>query len=302
MITCSHLHKLLIALPRETDDSVSYYSGKISSLHSQATTVIVMAIFMTLLGKYSTRSHQWERELWQGDKMEAVIYLGASGQQLRGQWLHRERITRAEPPLAELQPYTTGLHVLGLWRPVVNAGLCETFSDPHASWSTPACAASLALGTSAVAGWQASGKSKETSGLQGRKPESFSRCWGGRVAYASCPGQRSSKCREMGGGEKGVISPSENKLKRRSEEILLFTALPCTWQEHMCLVSTYMWQIKENQEDITHSNLAVLWSSPVLQGTIIKSLRLFTSTSALLNWSAQGQYALEPCTCGSTQQ
>lgn len=68
---------------------MSYYPGKISSLHSQATTIIVMAIFMTLLGKYSTRSHQPEGELWQGDKMEAVIYLGASGRRLGGQSLRR---------------------------------------------------------------------------------------------------------------------------------------------------------------------------------------------------------------------
>lgn len=82
-----------------------------------------MAIFMTLLGKYSTRSHQREGELWQGDKMEAVTYLGASGRRLAGQPPRGGRAARAEPAVAELHPSTTGLHALGLRRPVVSTGL-----------------------------------------------------------------------------------------------------------------------------------------------------------------------------------
>lgn len=103
---------------------MSYYSGKISSLHSQATTIIVMAIFMTLLGKYSTRSHHWEGERWQGDKMEAVIYLGALGW-----WKGCQPFTEEGSPgragwASALHP---GLHVLGT---VGNAGLCEALCAP----------------------------------------------------------------------------------------------------------------------------------------------------------------------------
>lgn len=224
-----------------------------------------MAIFLTLQGKYSTHSHQQEGELWQGDKMEAVTYLGASGWQLRGQPLFRVGRTRAEPPLAELQPSTTGLHVLGLWRPVVNTALSAALSAPHASWSSLACAASLVPGTlaEAVAGWQASGKSKETFGLWGRKSGNFFWCSGGHVTHASHPGQRSSKHREGVGRGTGVISLPENKLKgdvRRSCVALPYHASgTSTW-----LVSRYIWQIKASQEDITFSNFAALWSARVL--------------------------------------
>lgn len=55
--------------------------------------------------------------------MEAVIYLGAPGQQLGEQPLRRGRVARTELAMAELHPSATGLHALGLRRPVVNVGL-----------------------------------------------------------------------------------------------------------------------------------------------------------------------------------
>lgn len=75
-----------------------------------------MAIFMTVLGKYSTHSHQWEGELCQGDEMQAIIYLGAQG------WGCSHCAERAELVVPELHPSTTGLHILGLWRSAVNTG------------------------------------------------------------------------------------------------------------------------------------------------------------------------------------
>lgn len=224
-----------------------------------------MAIFMTLLGKYSTHSHQQEGELWQGDKMEAVTYLGASGWQLRGQPLFRVGRTKAEPPVAELQPSTTVLHTLGLWRAVVNTNLSVALSDPYASWSTRACAVSPVLGTLAVvaAGWQASGKSNETFGLWGRKSGSFFWCSGGHATHASHPGQSSSKHREGVGRGMGVISLPGNKLKgdaRRSGVALPYHASGTS----MCLVSRYIRQIKASQEIVTFNNFAALWSARVL--------------------------------------
>lgn len=84
-----------------------------------------MAIFMTLLGKYSTRSHQWEGELWQGDKMEAVIYLGALG------WWMRHQPCTEEGSRGRASTLHPGLHVLRLQRRVVNAGLSEALSAHH---------------------------------------------------------------------------------------------------------------------------------------------------------------------------
>lgn len=81
-----------------------------------------MAIFMTLLGKYSTRSHQWEGELWQGDKMEAVIYLGALG------WWMRHQPCTEEGSQGRASTLHPGLHVLRLQRRVVNAGLSEALA------------------------------------------------------------------------------------------------------------------------------------------------------------------------------
>lgn len=244
-----------------------------------------MAIFMTLLGKYSTRSHQWEGELWQGDKMEAVIYLGALGWGKRGQPCTEEgsQGTATAGWASTLHP---GLRVLGLQRAVVNAGSCETLSLPHqAPWSTPASAASLGTSAAAEAGWQASGKSKETFELRGRKSGSFSKCSRGHAAHTTRSGQRSSKQKSREEKNKSSLPQKINWKEgaRRSCFVLPYLTAGMS----TCLVSRYIWQIKENQEYVTCSNFAVLWYPPV-NGTIIKSLQSIISSSAFLSWRAQG--------------
>lgn len=165
-------------------------------------------------------------------------------------------VARAEPPLAWASS-PPPLVSTRLWRAVVNTGLCEALSDPHASGSSPACAASLALGTSAVAGWQTSGKSKETFGLRGRKSGSFSQRSGGRAAHASRPGQRSSKHREGGEEERESCLPQKTNWKEDARGSCF--ALPYRAAgTSTCPVSRYIWQIKDNQEDVTCSNFTVL--------------------------------------------
>lgn len=179
-----------------------------------------MAIFMTLLGKYSTRSHQREGELWQGDKMEAVIYLGAWGRRLGGQPLHRARAAKGRrrwwlsftppPPVSTHwgggdQRWTQACQRLSL-TPILHEALLHV--QPPWHWGHRQLQ---------VAGWQASEKSKETSGLQGRKSGSSSRCPGGRAAHTSRPGQRSSKSREGGRGwrRKGSHPPSRKQTEKK---------------------------------------------------------------------------------------
>lgn len=82
-----------------------------------------MAIFMTILGKYSTHSHQWEGELCQGDKMQAIIYLGAQG------WGCSRCAERAELVVPELHPSTTGLHILGEHRLCVRLSLIPVLHE-----------------------------------------------------------------------------------------------------------------------------------------------------------------------------
>lgn len=243
-----------------------------------------MAIFMTLLGKYSTRSHQREGELWQGDKMEAVIYLGALVCWMRSQPCTGGSQGRATAGWASaFHPDLPVLSCREQWwgQPGVRLSL-----PSQASWSTPASAASL---------------EHQQQQRQGDRHQENQR----RHLSSEGGSQGFSQSAQRDMSPTPVILARGAASKEREEEKNK-SSIPqkINWKEgarrfcfvqpyleagtSTCLVSRYIWQIKENEEYVTCSNFAVLWYPPALHGTIIKSLWLITSTSGLLSWRAQG--------------
>lgn len=258
-ITCSHLHKLLVSLPRETDDSVSYYSGKISSLHSQATTIIVMAIFMTLLGKYSTRfisARGWAVAGWQDGGSHIFRSTGlVAGEAATAQREGSQGRTSSgwASPLHHWSPRTGAVEASGecrlvwgsLWLPCFMNVQCP----PH--WGHRQ--------------WQWQGDRRQEN--QRRRLGSGGGSQGvPHSAQGDAPPTPDILARGAASADKMEIEsylPQKTNWKEDARKSCF--ALPYHAADtNMCPVSQYIWQIKENQEDVTCSNFAVLWSPPVL--------------------------------------